>query len=67
VSGRLSWLTLCIIVLPALSGCGGVPMMVFGGLASAGFLYTTVDKLTEAASPFIGAACAEYQNGKERP
>jgi hypothetical protein len=64
VTGRLSRLTLCIIALPALSGCGGVPMMVLGGLASAGSLYTTVDKLTEAASPFIGAACAEYQNGK---
>jgi len=39
-------------------------MMVLGGLASAGSLYTTVDKLTEAASPFIATACAEYQNGK---
>jgi len=64
VTGGLSRLTLCIVVLPALSGCGGVPMMVLGGLASAGSLYTTVDKLTEAASPFIATACAEYQNGK---
>jgi len=64
VTGRLCRLTLCIIGLPALSGCGGIPLMVFGGLASAGSIYTTVDKLTEAASPFIGAACAEYQNGK---
>jgi len=64
VTGRLCRLTLCIIVLPALSGCGAVPMMVLGGLASAASLYTTVDKLTEATSPFIGAACTEYQKGK---
>ena len=64
MTGRLCRLTLCIVVLPALSGCSAVPMMVLGGLTSAGSLYTTVNKLTEAASPFIGAACAEYQNGK---
>jgi hypothetical protein len=39
-------------------------MMVLGGLASAGSLYTTADKITEAASPFIATACAEYQKGK---
>lgn len=54
-----------LVGLPlALSGCGGVPMMVLGGIASAGSIYTTVDKMTEAAAPFIAKACGEFEAAK---
>jgi len=50
--------------MAALSGCGGVPAMVIGGLGSAGSVYTALDKITDATSPFIATACAEYEKGK---
>jgi len=60
---RAFWLV-ALTAAPALSGCGGVPAMVLGGLGSAGSLYTAVDRIAEAASPFIATACAEYEKGR---
>jgi hypothetical protein len=59
---RTFWFLLAgLAVLTALSGCGGVPAMVIAGIGSAGSVYTVVDKITEATSPLIAAACAEYE------
>jgi hypothetical protein len=60
---RALWLA-ALAAAPGLVGCGGVPTMLIGGLGSAGSVYTALDKITEAASPFIATACAEYEKGK---
>jgi hypothetical protein len=60
---RALWLA-ALATAPALASCSGVPAMVIGGLGSAGSVYTALDKITEATSPFIATACAEYQKGK---
>jgi hypothetical protein len=60
---RALWLA-ALAAAPALVACGGVPAMVIGGLGSAGSVYTALDKITEAISPFIATACAEYAKGK---
>jgi uncharacterized protein YceK len=62
--GVIRAIVLVFAVVPALSGCAGVPAAVLAGLGSAGSVYTAVDKITEAASPFITTACAEYQKAK---
>src|SRR5260370_336895 len=62
--GAIGAIVLVFAVIPALSGCAGVPAAVLGGLGSAGTVYLTVDKLTEAASPYIAKACGEYEKAK---
>ena len=59
--GMIGAIVLVFAAAPALSGCTGVPAAVLGGLGSA---YVAVDKLTEAASPYIATACAEYAKAK---
>jgi hypothetical protein len=56
--------TALLATLPALAACGGVPVAVLGGLGAAGSVYAAIDKLTEAADPYIARACAEYEQGK---
>ena len=53
-----------LVTLAALAGCGGVPMVVMGGLASAGSIYRTVDQVTEATAPVIARACGEFEKAK---
>jgi hypothetical protein len=60
---RALW-AVALAAAPALSGCGGVPAMVIGGLGSAGSAYTALDKLAAATVPYIATACAEYEKGK---
>src|SRR5438105_419342 len=62
--GLIRAIVLIFAVVPALAGCGGVPAAVLGGLGAAGSLYTVADKITEAADPYVGKACAEYAKGK---
>ncbi len=62
--GLIRTIVLVFAVVPALAGCGGVPAAVLGGIGSAGSVYTAVDKVTEAADPYIAKACAEYATGK---
>jgi uncharacterized protein YceK len=62
--GLIRAIVLVFAVVPALAGCGGVPAAVLGGLGSAGSVYTAVDKMTEAADPYVAKACAEYATGK---
>ncbi len=62
--GLIRAIVLVFAVVPALAGCGGVPAAVLGGLGSAGSVYTAVDKVTEAADPYVAKACAEYATGK---
>ena len=57
-------LVLAVVALPALSGCAGVPAAVLGGLGSAGSAYVALDRISEAASPFIATGCREYQKAK---
>jgi uncharacterized protein YceK len=57
-------IVLVFAVVPTLAGCAGVPAAVLGGLGSAGSAYLAVDKITEAASPYIASACAEYGKAK---
>ncbi len=62
--GLIRAIVLVFAVLPVLSGCAGAPAAVLGGLGSAGSAYLAVDKLTEAASPFITKGCSEYAKAK---
>ena len=62
--GLIRAIVLVFAVVPVLSGCAGVPAAVLGGLGSASSAYMAVDKLTEAASPYIATACAEYDKAK---
>ncbi|HLY44474.1 MAG TPA: hypothetical protein VKQ73_02750 [Stellaceae bacterium] len=62
--GLIRAIVLVFAIAPALAGCGGVPAAVLGGLGSAGSALTVVDKLSQAASPYIATACQEYQKGK---
>jgi hypothetical protein len=62
--GLLRSIVLVFAVVPALSGCAGVPAAVLAGLGSAGSVFAAVDKITEAASPYIVSACAEYEKAK---
>lgn len=58
--------THCLILaaFPAvLAGCAAAPA-VLSGLGSAGSAYVAVDKITEAASPYIAKGCTEYQAAK---
>jgi hypothetical protein len=64
MTGTPARLKLWVIALLALSGCGGVPAMVLGGLGAAGSIYSAVDKITAATDPYIATACTEYQSGK---
>ena len=62
--GMIRAIVLVFAVVPTLAGCAGVPAAVLGGLGSAGSAYVAVDKITEAASPYIATACAEYGKAK---
>jgi len=62
--GLLRAIVLVFAVAPALSGCAGVPAAVLAGLGSAGSVIAAVDTVTEAASPYIVSACAEYEKAK---
>jgi hypothetical protein len=62
--GAIRAIVLVFAVIPTLTGCAGVPAAVLGGLGSAGSAYLAVDKITEAASPYIATACAEYGKAK---
>jgi hypothetical protein len=62
--GLIRAIVLVFAVVPALAGCAGVPAAVLAGLGSAGSVYTAVDKVTEAASPYLATACAEYAKAK---
>jgi hypothetical protein len=62
--GLIRTIVLIFAVVPALAGCGGVPVAVLGGLGAAGSLYTVADKITETADPYVSKACAEYAKGK---
>ena len=62
--GMIRAMVLVFAVVPALSGCAGVPAAVLAGLGSAGSVIAVVDKITEAASPYIVSACAEYEKAK---
>ena len=62
--GKIGAIALVFALVPALSGCAGVPAAVLGGLGSAGSALMAVDKLTEATSPYIASACGEYGKAK---
>ncbi len=62
--GMIRAIVLVFAVVPALSGCAGVPAAVLGGLGAAGSVYSAVDKITQATDPYVATACAEYQKGK---
>ena len=62
--GTIRAIVLVFAVAPVLAGCGGVPAAVLAGLGSAGAVYSTIDKVTEAASPVIATACGEYAKAK---
>jgi hypothetical protein len=57
-------IALVFALVPALSGCAGVPAAVLGGLGSAGSALMAFDKLSEATSPYIASACGEYGKAK---
>ena len=62
--GLIRAIVLVFAVVPTLAGCAGVPAAVLGGLGSAGSAYLAVDRITEAATPYIAAACGEYGRAK---
>jgi hypothetical protein len=62
--GLIRVIVLIFAVLPMLSACAGAPAAVLAGLGSAGSAYLAVDKLSEAASPYIAQGCAEYARAK---
>jgi hypothetical protein len=62
--GAIRAIVLVFAVVPALAGCAGVPAAVLAGLGSAGTVYLAVDKITEAANPYIAKACGEYEKAK---
>lgn len=62
--GMIRAIILVFAVVPALTGCAGVPVAVLGGLGSAGSVFTAIDKISEAASPYITTACAEYEKAR---
>lgn len=62
--GLIRAIVLVFAVMPGLAGCAGVPAAVLGGVGSAGSVFTAVDKLSEAASPYIVSACNEYAKAK---
>jgi serine acetyltransferase len=45
--GMIGAVVLVFALVPALSGCAGVPAAVLGGLGSAGSAFMALDKLTE--------------------
>jgi hypothetical protein len=62
--GLIRAIVLVFAVLPMLSACAGAPAAALAGLGSAGSAYLAVDKLSEAASPYIAKGCAEYAKAK---
>jgi hypothetical protein len=62
--GIIRAIVLVFVVMPALAGCAGVPAAVLAGLSSAGSVFAAVDKITEAASPYILSACTEYAEAR---
>ena len=62
--GLIRAIVLVFAVLPMLSACAGAPAAALAGLGSAGSAYFAVDKLSEAASPYIAQGCAEYAKAK---
>ena len=62
--GKIGAIALVFALVPALSGCAGIPAAVLVGLGSAGSAFMAVDKLTQAASPYIASACSEYGKAK---
>jgi hypothetical protein len=62
--GLIRAIVLIFAVAPVLAGCGAAPAAVLAGLGSAGSLYTAVDKITAATTPYIATACGEYEKGK---
>ncbi len=51
-------------VAPVLSGCGGAPAAVLGGVGAAGSAYAALDRLSSATTPYIATACGEYAKAK---
>ena len=62
--GVVKSVVLILAVLPALTGCAGVPAAVLGGFGSAGSVVTAVDNIARATDPYIATACADYQKGR---
>ena len=62
--GTIRAIVLVFAVIPPLAGCAGVPAAVLGGLGSAGSAYLALDRITEAATPYLVAACGEYAGAK---
>jgi hypothetical protein len=62
--GLIRAIVLVFAVLPMLSACAGAPTAALAGLGSDGSAYMAVDKLAEAASPYIAQSCAEYTKAK---
>ena len=62
--GLIRAIVLVFAVLPVLSACAGPPAAALAGIGSAGSAYLALDKLTEAASPYIAKGCAEYAKAK---
>lgn len=62
--GLIRVIILIFAVLPMLTACAGAPAAALAGLGSAGSAYMAVDKLTEAASPYIAKGCTEYAKAK---
>src|SRR5436190_2360797 len=62
--GLIRAIVLVFAVVPVLAGCSGVPAAVLAGIGSAGSVFTAVDKITEAASPYVVSACTEYAKAK---
>src|SRR5258708_16483645 len=62
--GLIRAIVLVFAVLPALTGCGGVPAAGLGGLRSARALYTPAAQNTQAAHPHVTQACAGYAQGQ---
>ena len=62
--GMIGAIVLAFVALPALSGCAGVPAAALAGIGAAGSTYLAIDRISEAASPYIAAGCGEYRKAK---
>ena len=62
--GLIRAIVLVFAVLPMLSACAGAPAAALAGVGSAGSAYLALDKLTEAASPYIAKGCTDYDKAK---
>jgi hypothetical protein len=62
--GKIGAIALVFALVPALTGCAGIPAAVLGGFGMAGSAVMAIDMITEAASPYIASACVEYGKAK---